>query len=69
MPEIDNLVLPNVVCSFSFGKQFKAVFIKKFFSTFRSFSTIVSVILPTVFIMIGVVMVSEAIKSDDESQK
>ena len=45
------------------------MFIKKFFSTFRSFSTIVSVILPTVFIMIGVVMVAEAIKSDDESQK
>ena len=68
MPEIDNLVLPNVICSFSFAKQFKAVFAKKFFTTFRSLSTVVSVILPAVFILIGVVMVSLAIKGDD-SQK
>ena len=68
MPDIDNLVLPNVVCSYSFGKQFKAVFIKKFFTTLRSFSTVVSILLPAIFILIGVVMAGIVIKGDDDQK-
>ena len=62
--DIDNLVLPEVSCSYSFFKQFKAVFIKKAQSTFRSLSTVVSVILPAFFILIGVIMVGYAITGD-----
>ena len=66
---MDNLVLPEVSCPYSFFKQFKAVFIKKAQSTFRSLSTVVSVILPAFFILIGVIMVGYAITGDLEVLK
>ena len=49
---------------YSFTSQFKAVFTKKMKTVLRSFSSVVSVIMPTVFVCVGVLVVCIAIKND-----
>ena len=57
--------LPRVECSYSFFSQFKAVFLRKFRTVLRSFSTVVSIIMPTAFMSIGVIVVCVLIKNDE----
>lgn len=51
-----DLQLPNISCSYFFSRQFKAVFFRKAIRTFRSLGALVSIILPTFFILLGVMM-------------
>lgn len=59
--------LPDVECSYSFSRQMYAVFLRKYKTTLRSFSSVVSVIMPTTFMSIGVLVVCLAIKNDNLS--
>lgn len=59
-----DLQLPNYECSYSCTRQFKAVFLRKFTSTFRSLGAIVSILLPTIFISLGVLISCLAIDGD-----
>lgn len=58
-----------MVSSYSFKQQFKAVFIKKAILTFRSLSALFSIVLPTIFIISGVVIAAIAVNGDDEVLK
>jgi len=53
--------LPEVSCKYSFSSQAKAVFLKKMKTTLRSISTFVSIIMPSAFINIGLLIVCLAI--------
>lgn len=60
----EELRLPEVVCAYSFGSQMKAIFKRKMKTTLRSFSTVVSVVMPTAFMSIGVLVVCLAIPNN-----
>lgn len=64
-PSSKDVVLPNVSCSYRFSSQFKAVFLRKSRTILRSFSTVVSIIMPAVFMSIGVLVVCVAIPNDE----
>ena len=64
VPDIPDVELPKVMCTYSFQTQFKAVFVKKAIVTLRSLSSLFSLILPTIFIIAGVVVAVIAIPGD-----
>ena len=65
----DELVLPDVYCSYSFRAQFKAVFYRKAATTFRSLSTLSSIVLPVFFILLGVVLVCVVFEGDSDTER
>jgi hypothetical protein len=61
-----DLQLPDFECRYSYTRQFKAVFYRKFTTTFRSLGAIVSILLPTMFISLGILIASFAIEGDGD---
>lgn len=61
VPDIPDMQIPNLQCTFSFFKQYKAVWIRKALMTLRSVSILFSVALPTLFMILGVVVAAIAI--------
>jgi hypothetical protein len=59
------LVLPAVSCTYSFWSQFKGVFKRKARTVLRSFSTIVSIIMPSIFMSVGAIVVCVAIPNNE----
>ena len=60
----EELRLPEVACAYSFGSQMKAIFQRKMRTTLRSFSSVISVIMPTAFMSIGVLVVCLALPNN-----
>lgn len=58
------LRLPESECRYSFSRQFRAVFTRKFTTTFRSLGAVVSLLLPIIFILLGVLMSCVLIDGD-----
>lgn len=61
--------LPDAHCKYSFGKQFKAIILRKIMSSFRSLPGIVSIILPCLFIALGMTFSALLITTDDIQSK
>lgn len=59
-----DLQLPDYECKYSYIRQFKAVFYRKFTTTFRSLGAVVSILLPTFFISLGILISCVAIEGD-----
>jgi hypothetical protein len=60
----EEVKLPDVVCSYSFSRQMYAVFLRKYKTTLRSFSSVVSIIMPVIFMSIGILVVCLVIKNN-----
>jgi hypothetical protein len=56
LPEIEKLELPKYEPHYSFSSQLNAVFVKKALTVLRSFSVFISLIMPTMYIVIGAVV-------------
>jgi hypothetical protein len=66
LPELEKVQIPNYQAVFDFSSQFKYIFIKKFKTTIRSPSVFFSILLPAIFIVIGVVIAMEAYPYSDD---
>lgn len=64
LEEIAEMSLPNVSCKYSFYKQFKAIVLRKKMTSFRSLPGVIAILLPCLFIGLGMTFSSLIIQSD-----
>lgn len=69
LEEIAEMSLPNASCKYSFFKQCKAIFLRKKMTSFRSLPGIISVLLPCLFIGLGMIISCLVIEGDSDQEK
>ena len=67
LEEISEMSLPDVRCKYSFYKQFKAIVIRKRRSSFRSLPGVIAILLPCLFIGLGMTFTSLIFPDDRTS--
>lgn len=63
LPELEKVKVPDYQPQYNFKTQFRAIFMKKVWTTFRSFSVVTSLMLPVIFIVLGVIISMIAYKT------
>lgn len=69
LPDLPVIPFPEEIRStYSFSSQWVAVFLRKFHSTRRSWATVISILFPLLFLIVGLVVAIKVFDRDDKSR-